>query len=186
MRTLTEQLAHGLREASQLVTAHLLVPGWTFTGMTSARGSVKPAGAWSAAQVVERMVESVDAGDFYIICPDNSVTSELDAARILWGARDLTENPAGVVSMAPRLERTFRGVHCTRNQLLVGGVIWAGIKYRPAIDQISAALAAIVALDHQSSSSNAIFAEGSRLVSISSMGLLPAIGKMVIKSPPLM
>ena len=31
-------------------------------------------------------------GDFYIICPDNEVTSEMDRKRILWGAGDITEN----------------------------------------------------------------------------------------------
>jgi NAD(P)-dependent dehydrogenase (short-subunit alcohol dehydrogenase family) len=91
VRTLTEQLAHGLREASPLVTAHLLVPGWTFTGMTRS-GDDKPAGAWHASQVIDRMIAAVEAGDFYVICPDNVVSEELDAARILWGAQDLTEN----------------------------------------------------------------------------------------------
>jgi hypothetical protein len=32
------------------------------------------------------------AGDFYIVCPDNEVTSELDAKRIAWAAGDITEN----------------------------------------------------------------------------------------------
>ena len=44
VRTLTEQLAHGLREAKAPVTAHLLVPGWTFTGMTNAPDGRQPAG----------------------------------------------------------------------------------------------------------------------------------------------
>ena len=92
VRTLTEQLAHGLREAGGTVSAHLLVPGWTFTGMTGDTGGARPAGAWTPQQVVERMVAAVDAGDFYILCPDNAVSSELDAARIAWGAGDLTEN----------------------------------------------------------------------------------------------
>jgi NAD(P)-dependent dehydrogenase (short-subunit alcohol dehydrogenase family) len=51
VRTLTEQLAHGLREAHAPVTAHLLVPGWTFTGMTNAPDGHQPAGTWTAAQV---------------------------------------------------------------------------------------------------------------------------------------
>lgn len=92
VRTLTEQLEHGLREAGGQVSAHLLVPGWTWTGMTSGAGGEKPEGAWTAEQVVDRMVAGIDAGDFYILCPDNAVTPELDAARILWGAGDLAEN----------------------------------------------------------------------------------------------
>ncbi len=92
VKTLTEQLAHGLREAGSRVSAHLLVPGWTFTGLTRTADGKQPAGAWSPAEVVAHMVPAVEAGDFYIICPDNAVTPELDAARILWGAQDMTEN----------------------------------------------------------------------------------------------
>ena len=92
VKTLTEQLAYGLREAHAQVTAHLLVPGWTFTGLTKTPDGKQPAGAWRPDQVVDRMVTAVETGDFYIICPDNSVTSELDAARILWGAQDMTQN----------------------------------------------------------------------------------------------
>jgi NAD(P)-dependent dehydrogenase (short-subunit alcohol dehydrogenase family) len=91
VKTLTEQLAHALREeAGDRVTAHLLVPGWTFTGMSS--DPVKPDGAWTAEQVVARMIAGVDARDFYILCPDNQVPAEVDAARIRWAADDLVEN----------------------------------------------------------------------------------------------
>lgn len=93
VRTLTEQLAHALREEPGVkVTAHLLVPGWTFTGMSHAPDGRKPDGAWTAEQVVERMLTGVAAGDFYIICPDNAVSSELDNLRIRWSAEDLTQN----------------------------------------------------------------------------------------------
>ncbi len=92
VKTLTEQLAYGLREANSAVSAHLLVPGWTFTGLTSTPDGKQPPGAWLPGQVVERMIAGVEAGDFYIICPDNMVPSELDAARILWGAQDMTQN----------------------------------------------------------------------------------------------
>lgn len=55
-------------------------PGWVYTGMTGARSpnssADKPAGAWTAEQTVEYMVEKVfDEGDFYVICPDNDTTS---------------------------------------------------------------------------------------------------------------
>ncbi len=45
------------------VTAHLLVPGFTFTGLT--RAAVKPAEAWTADQVIAFMLESLERGDFY-------------------------------------------------------------------------------------------------------------------------
>jgi NAD(P)-dependent dehydrogenase (short-subunit alcohol dehydrogenase family) len=108
VRTLTEQLAHGLRQAGGAVTAHLLVPGWTYTGMTRTGDGGKPDGAWTAQQVVERMVAGVAAGDFYIICPDNQVSSELDAARILWGAQDMTENRPALSRWDPAWDARFK------------------------------------------------------------------------------
>ncbi len=68
IRTLTEQLAHALREeAGDRVSAHLLIPGWTYTGMSKTTDGAKPAGAWTAEQVVDRMIAGVTAGDFYIL-----------------------------------------------------------------------------------------------------------------------
>ncbi len=49
IKVLTEGLQHTLRNtAGCQVSAHLLVPGSTFTGMTARRGAEKPAGAWTA------------------------------------------------------------------------------------------------------------------------------------------
>ncbi|KQT13431.1 oxidoreductase [Methylobacterium sp. Leaf399] len=94
VRVLTEQLAHELRQASAgRVTAHLLVPGFTWTPMNAAgRPPEKPPSAWTADQVVERFAERFSAGDFYILCPDNEVTHEVDALRIRWSADDMIEN----------------------------------------------------------------------------------------------
>jgi NAD(P)-dependent dehydrogenase (short-subunit alcohol dehydrogenase family) len=93
VKVLTEALAHSLRnEAGELVTAHLLIPGSTFTGMTRGGRTEKPAGAWTPDQVVEMMVDSVNKGDFYILCPDNDVTRAVDERRILWAAGDIVEN----------------------------------------------------------------------------------------------
>jgi NAD(P)-dependent dehydrogenase (short-subunit alcohol dehydrogenase family) len=92
VKVLTEQLAHELRNvAGGKITAHLLIPGYTFTGMT-ARGSEKPAEAWTADQVVDLMIDSMGRGDFYILCPDNAVTREMDERRIQWAADDLIRN----------------------------------------------------------------------------------------------
>lgn len=92
LKTYTEQLEHSLRNAgeshdAQAVSTHLLVPGWTTTG----RSEHKP-GAWLPEQVVERMVDAVNGGDFYVICPDGEVTESMDKKRIQWGAGDITEN----------------------------------------------------------------------------------------------
>ena len=93
VRVLTEGLAHTLRNvAGCQVTAHLLVPGSTFTGMTTRGRTEKPPGSWMPEQVVDFMVEAMAAGDFYIICSDNDVTRDLDNRRILWSAEDIIRN----------------------------------------------------------------------------------------------
>jgi NAD(P)-dependent dehydrogenase (short-subunit alcohol dehydrogenase family) len=93
VKVVTEALAHELRNIGGCrVSAHLLIPGFTFTGMTAGSRVEKPAGAWTAEQVVDFMLASMAAGDFYILCPDNDVTRELDERRILWAAGDIVEN----------------------------------------------------------------------------------------------
>lgn len=106
VRTLTEQLAHALREETGTrVSAHLLVPGWTFTGMTGSTS--KPEGAWTAEQVVDLLVERVARGDFYILCPDNTVSPALDAARIRWSAEDLAQNRPALSRWHPDWKQRF-------------------------------------------------------------------------------
>jgi len=91
VKVVTEALAHELRNIPGCaVTAHLLVPGSTFTGMT--QGREKPPGAWMPAQVVDFMITSMERGDFYILCPDNEVTREMDNKRMRWAMDDLIEN----------------------------------------------------------------------------------------------
>ena len=71
-------------------SAHLLVPGFTFTGITGV--AQKAAGAWTAEQVVDFMLDSIARGDFYILCPDNDVTRAMDERRMQWAADDLIKN----------------------------------------------------------------------------------------------
>ncbi len=93
VKVVTEGLQHVLRNTPGCqVTAHLLVPGWVHTGLTARVGTPKPDGAWWPDQVIDRLLASMGAGDFYIICPDNEVSSELDRKRIAWAAGDITEN----------------------------------------------------------------------------------------------
>ena len=91
VKVVTEALAHELRNIEgRRVSAHLLIPGFTFTGITGA--AEKPAGAWTAEQVIDFFVDSMSAGDFYILCPDNEVSRATDERRILWAAGDIVEN----------------------------------------------------------------------------------------------
>jgi NAD(P)-dependent dehydrogenase (short-subunit alcohol dehydrogenase family) len=89
----TESLAHELRQADDCkLSAHLLIPGFTYTGMISQFAAEKPPAAWTSEQVVDFMLKSLDADDFYILCPDNDVLRETDERRIQWNADDLIKN----------------------------------------------------------------------------------------------
>ena len=93
VKALTEGLAHTLREkAGSRITAHLLIPGFTYTGMIARHIPTPPPGAWSSEQVVDFMMPSLGRGDFYILCPDNETPRETDEKRILWTAGDIVEN----------------------------------------------------------------------------------------------
>jgi short-subunit dehydrogenase len=93
VKAVTEALQHSLRNTEGCrVEAYLLVPGFTYTGMMKAVLPEKPASAWTPDQVVELMLASVERGEFYILCPDNDVTREMDSKRIAWTAGDLIEN----------------------------------------------------------------------------------------------
>ena len=93
VKVLTEALQHELRSRSGcLVSAHLLIPGFVFTALTAKGQREKPPGAWTPEQTVSFMLERLEAGDFYILCPDNEVTRAIDEKRIRWAAEDLIEN----------------------------------------------------------------------------------------------
>lgn len=93
VKVYTEALEHQLRNTpGARVSAHLLIPGYVFTGMTAGDRTEKPAPAWSADQTVDFMLEGLAAGDFYILCPDNDVDRSLDEKRILWAAGDIVNN----------------------------------------------------------------------------------------------
>jgi NAD(P)-dependent dehydrogenase (short-subunit alcohol dehydrogenase family) len=93
VKAFTEALQHELRNTPGCqVSAHLLIPGFVFTGLTANGRTEKPSGAWTAEQTVDFMIERLSAGDFYVLCPDNDVPRQLDERRILWAAGDIVEN----------------------------------------------------------------------------------------------
>lgn len=93
VKAFTEALQHELRNTPGCrLSAHLLIPGFVFTGLTAQGRTQKPPGAWTPEQTVQFMMERLEAGDFYILCPDGEVTRPLDERRILWAAGDLVEN----------------------------------------------------------------------------------------------
>jgi NAD(P)-dependent dehydrogenase (short-subunit alcohol dehydrogenase family) len=93
LKVFTEALEHELRNTEgSKISAHLLIPGFVFTGLTKGDRSEKPAAAWTPEQTVEFMLESIERGDFYILCPDNDVPRPVDERRMLWAAGDIIEN----------------------------------------------------------------------------------------------
>ncbi|MCU0912743.1 MAG: SDR family NAD(P)-dependent oxidoreductase [Rhodobacteraceae bacterium] len=93
VKAFTEALAHELRNTpGAQITAHLLIPGFVFTDLTRRDRAEKPAGAWTPEQTADFFLESLNRGDFYILCPDNDVSRALDERRIAWAAGDIVEN----------------------------------------------------------------------------------------------
>lgn len=112
LKCYTEGLEHELRNGDEgKLRCALLVPGWVNTSIMlksiradkKAKGEPfdastvffheeKPAnGAWMPHQVVDYMIEELDKGTFYIICPDNDVDCETDNLRMTWTMQDITE-----------------------------------------------------------------------------------------------
>ena len=93
VKAFTEALAHDLRNRDgHGVTAHLLIPGFVFTELNAKGRKEKPDGAWTPEQNADFMVESLNRGDFYILCPDNDVDRSMDEKRMAWAMGDIIEN----------------------------------------------------------------------------------------------
>mmetsp|Transcript_14083 Transcript_14083/g.35390 ORF Transcript_14083/g.35390 Transcript_14083/m.35390 type:complete len:305 (-) Transcript_14083:107-1021(-) len=107
LKCYTEGLQHDLRNSPAKVRAALLVPGWVNTSIMLKEvrrntpenfdldsvffHEAKPAkGAWMPQQVIDFMVQELDAGKFYLICPDNDVDRETDNLRMTWTMQDIT------------------------------------------------------------------------------------------------
>ena len=106
LKAFTEALAHELRNTEGVkISAHLLVPGFVHTGLTG--GGEKPPAAWTAEQTAEFFIESMNRGDFYILCPDNDVPRELDEKRIAWAAGDIIENRPALSRWHPDYAEAF-------------------------------------------------------------------------------
>jgi len=106
VKAFTELLAHELRQAAPgRASAHLLVPGFTYTGLTGK--PEKPAGAWTADQVADVMIEGIGRGDFYLWCLDNETTRTLDERRVAWMAGDLIENRPALSRWHPDFSDMF-------------------------------------------------------------------------------
>jgi short-subunit dehydrogenase len=110
VKALTEGLAHTLRNSpGAQVSAHLLIPGFTYTGMVAARVPQQPPSAWTSEQVADRLLEGLARDEFYILCQDNETSREQDEKRILWGAGDIVENRPALSRWHPDWKTAFEG-----------------------------------------------------------------------------
>lgn len=108
LKSFTEALQHELRNTQGCrISAHLLVPGFTYTGMVASHIPEKPPGAWTPEQVVEFMLKSLEGGDFYILCPDNDVTRATDEKRMAWAMGDVIENRPALSRWHPAWKDRF-------------------------------------------------------------------------------
>ena len=107
VKTFTEGLAHALRnEPGAKLAAHLLIPGFTYTGLTEG-AKEKPAGAWTGEQVVDFMLDALVRGDFYILCPDNEASRPMDEKRMAWAIGDIIENRPALSRWHPDHKEAF-------------------------------------------------------------------------------
>jgi hypothetical protein len=108
VKAMTEALQHELRNTPGCrINAHLMIPGHVFTGLTARGRSEKPDGAWTPEQAIGFMIERIDAGDFYILCPDNDVPRQLDERRMAWAAGDIIENRPALSRWHPDYAEAF-------------------------------------------------------------------------------
>jgi NAD(P)-dependent dehydrogenase (short-subunit alcohol dehydrogenase family) len=106
VRSFTESLGHALREATgERISAHLLIPGFTHTGMTNR--ATRPEAAWTAEQVADFGLESIARSDFYILCPDNDVDRATDEKRMRWAMDDIIANRPALSRWHPDYKAAF-------------------------------------------------------------------------------
>jgi NAD(P)-dependent dehydrogenase (short-subunit alcohol dehydrogenase family) len=106
VKNFTESLAHQVLQAvGRKVSVHLLIPGFTYTGMTGTPS--KPDAAWTPEQVVDFMLTRITAGDFYILCPDHAVDRATDEKRMRWAMDDIIRNRPALSRWHPDYEQDF-------------------------------------------------------------------------------
>ncbi|MEM6759306.1 MAG: SDR family NAD(P)-dependent oxidoreductase [Pseudomonadota bacterium] len=114
VKVLTEQLSHELRAENARISAHLFVPGFTYTGMIQRVIPEKPAAAANPEDTVDYMLDRMRAGSFYILCPDGDVDRALDARRVAWAASDIIEDRPALSRWHPAFADAFKAFESDR------------------------------------------------------------------------
>lgn len=124
VKVLTEGLQHTLREKDNCqVSAFLLVPGWTNTSiaLNAKRSQDKNfdankifhennpnPGAWMSQQVVDFCFMKMKQGYFYILCPDNETSWNIDQFRTQWTCDDIIKNRPPLSRWHPKYKEDFK------------------------------------------------------------------------------
>lgn len=107
----TESLAHAFRnEPDCRIDAHLLIPAFVYTPMIASFIEERPAFAATAEETVTFMLERLEHGDFYILCPDNETPRALDERRVQWTADDIIKNRPALSRWHPDFEEEFKAL----------------------------------------------------------------------------
>ena len=95
----------GVQGAAAVAEAYGLqqVQAWTIEALNWRCMLYRLAPGMSREGVLERLA----AGDFYILCPDNDVTREIDNARIAWAAGDIIHNRPALSRWHPDHKAAF-------------------------------------------------------------------------------
>lgn len=131
LKVYTEGLEHEFMkercDGKGKLRAALLIPGWVNTSIVLKAERAKAAaaskefnandvffhedkpaaGAWMPQQVVDFMIQQVDSGKFYIVCPDNDVDQHTDKLRMTWTMQDITEDRAPLSRWHPDYKEKF-------------------------------------------------------------------------------
>ena len=108
VKVLTEGLAHALRMRRRLSDYCAPIGARIdFHRHDTTRQNHQAARLLGAEQVIDMLVAGMAAGDFYIICPDNDVTRDIDNRRILWAAEDIIRNRPALSRWHPDYKDEF-------------------------------------------------------------------------------
>ena len=105
----TEAVSHGFVATQGCkLTAHLLVPAFVYTPMIEAFIPEKPPFAATTQETVDYFMGELEAGSFYIICPDGETNRTIDEKRIQWSVDDIIKNRPAMSRWHPDYEAAFK------------------------------------------------------------------------------
>ncbi len=104
VKAMTEALQHELRNTEGCkISAHLLIPGHVFTGLTARGRTEKPAGAWTPEQTVDFMIAQHRRRRFLHPLPRQRRAASTRRAPHAVGRRRHRRKPPGAVAVASGL-----------------------------------------------------------------------------------